>query len=119
MWTKQQIARLTALWATGLSASQVAAEIGSTRGAVLGKLYRIGAPERTVKRRRKPYTPRKPREPRLRDTTVRPPPRYVYNGHRKPKCVEQTKSQLYAMLADAVRNTAAMNGAEAAREHQL
>ena len=42
-WTEERVARLTKLWADGLSASQVAAELGGvTRNAVIGKVHRLG-----------------------------------------------------------------------------
>lgn len=42
-WTEDRVARLTKLWADGLSASQVAADLGGvTRNAVIGKIHRLG-----------------------------------------------------------------------------
>ena len=42
-WTEERVARLTKLWSDGLSASQVAAELGGvTRNAVIGKIHRLG-----------------------------------------------------------------------------
>lgn len=42
-WTEERVARLTKLWADGLSASQVAADLGGvTRNAVIGKVHRLG-----------------------------------------------------------------------------
>ena len=42
-WTDERVARLTKLWSDGLSASQVAAELGGvTRNAVIGKIHRLG-----------------------------------------------------------------------------
>jgi len=43
-WTNEQIEHLKQLWAEGLSASQIAAELGGdvSRNAVLGKLHRLG-----------------------------------------------------------------------------
>lgn len=41
-WTEARIAQLTYLWATGISASGIAAELGDvSRSAVLGKLHRL------------------------------------------------------------------------------
>lgn len=46
-WTDERIAFLKRRWADGLSASQIAVELGGvTRNAVLGKLDRLGASER-------------------------------------------------------------------------
>jgi len=42
-WTEERVSRLTKLWADGLSASQVAADLGGvTRNAVIGKIHRLG-----------------------------------------------------------------------------
>lgn len=47
MWTEPRIEMLKKLWADGLSASQIAAEInGVSRCAILGKVHRLGLPER-------------------------------------------------------------------------
>ncbi|WP_316858791.1 GcrA family cell cycle regulator [uncultured Cohaesibacter sp.] len=42
-WTDERVELLKKLWAEGLSASQVAAELGGvTRNAVIGKVHRLG-----------------------------------------------------------------------------
>ena len=41
-WTAEQTATLTRLWNSGLSASLIAPQVGFSRGAVLGKLHRLG-----------------------------------------------------------------------------
>ncbi len=42
-WTEDRVGRLTKLWADGLSASQIAADLGGvTRNAVIGKVHRLG-----------------------------------------------------------------------------
>ena len=42
-WTDERVEMLKKLWSEGLSASQIAAEIGSvTRNAVIGKVHRLG-----------------------------------------------------------------------------
>ncbi len=47
-WTEERVARLTKLWTDGLSAAQVAAELGGvTRNAVIGKVHRLGLSGRT------------------------------------------------------------------------
>ncbi len=65
-WTDERVARLAKLWADGLSASQVAAELGGvTRNAVIGKVHRLGLSGRVKPAgksgggsRRKPSAPR-------------------------------------------------------------
>lgn len=42
-WTDERVARLSKLWADGLSASQIATDLGGvTRNAVIGKVHRLG-----------------------------------------------------------------------------
>lgn len=46
-WTDERVERLTKLWAEGLSASQIAAELGGvSRNAVIGKVHRLNLPGR-------------------------------------------------------------------------
>jgi len=42
-WTEDRVEVLTKLWAEGLSASQIAKQLGGvTRNAVIGKVHRLG-----------------------------------------------------------------------------
>lgn len=41
-WTADRIRRLTTLWAEGKTCSYIAAELGVTRNAVIGKAHRLG-----------------------------------------------------------------------------
>jgi GcrA cell cycle regulator len=46
-WSHNRFAQLKKLWAAGLSASQIAAELGNvSRNAVIGKVHRLGLPGR-------------------------------------------------------------------------
>lgn len=63
-WTDDRVERLKKLWESGLSASQIAAELGSvTRNAVIGKVHRLGlsgrakSPASTAPRPRKAPRP--------------------------------------------------------------
>lgn len=55
-WTEDRVALLKKLWTDGLSASQIAKQLGGvTRNAVIGKVHRLGlagraAPSRPIKR---------------------------------------------------------------------
>ena len=60
-WTDERVDLLKKLWTDGLSASQIAGELGGiTRNAVIGKVHRLGlsgrakSPASTVPRPRKP-----------------------------------------------------------------
>jgi GcrA cell cycle regulator len=46
-WTDERVEQLTKLWADGLSASQIAAQLGGvSRNAVIGKVHRLHLPGR-------------------------------------------------------------------------
>src|SRR3954465_11588063 len=60
-WTDDRVELLKKLWGDGLSASQIAGELGGiTRNAVIGKVHRLGlsgrakAPSSAIPRPRKP-----------------------------------------------------------------
>jgi GcrA cell cycle regulator len=50
-WTTERIELLTKLWTEGLSASQIAAELGGdvSRNAVISKAHRLGLAHGTAK----------------------------------------------------------------------
>ena len=61
-WTEDRVEILTKLWADGLSASQIAKELGGvTRNAVIGKVHRLGLSGRA-----------KPSRPATRRATAKP-----------------------------------------------
>jgi GcrA cell cycle regulator len=75
-WTDERVARLTKLWSEGLSASQVAAELGGvTRNAVIGKIHRLG-----LSGRDKPTTKSGTRQKRAPRTGVTREPQEVRHG---------------------------------------
>ena len=64
-WTDERVELLKKLWADGLSASQIAAELGGiTRNAVIGKVHRLGLSGRAKSPRRPPRA-RASRAPRV------------------------------------------------------
>ena len=106
-WDAKDVALLKELWAAGYSAGQIASRFGYSRNAVSAKLKRLGH-----KRGHKPPTanPRivavPTRKPALAAACTRPVDRVV--SKQKPvakQTKELTKRELYAMLANAVRNT--------------
>ena len=106
-WDAKDVALLKELWAEGYSAGQIASRLGHSRNAVSAKLKRMGH-----KRGHKPPTanPRIVAVPTRRPTQAaacaRPVDRVM--STRKPVAKpsrELTKRELYAMLANAVRNT--------------
>jgi GcrA cell cycle regulator len=105
-WDAKDVALLKKLWAVGQSAAQIAGRLGCSRNAVCAKLTRLG-----LKRGHKPPTakpkirPVPKRRPALLAACARPVAKKVSRKTvgRQPK--EFSKRQLYAMLAEAVRNT--------------
>lgn len=71
-WTEERVELLTKLWADGLSASQIAGELGGvTRNAVIGKVHRLGLSGRAKPARSASSRPRKPRAtPRSRGAST-------------------------------------------------
>ena len=105
-WDAEDVALLKKLWAAGRSAAQIAHRLGYSRNAVCAKQIRLG-----LKRGHKPPTakpkirPVPKRRPALLAACARPVAKKVSRKTvgRQPK--EFSKRQLYAMLAEAVRNT--------------
>lgn len=65
-WTDERVELLKKLWGEGLSASQIAAELGGvTRNAVIGKVHRLGLSGRA--KAPQPVAPR-PKKPVARPT---------------------------------------------------
>ena len=105
-WDAEDVALLKKLWAVGQSGAQIARRLGYSRNAVCAKQIRLG-----LKRSHKPPTAKPKivsvpkRKPALLAACARPVAKVVSRKTvvRQPK--EFTKRQLYAMLAEAVRNT--------------
>ncbi len=71
-WTEDRVEILTKLWAEGLSASQIAKELGGvTRNAVIGKVHRLGLSGRAKPSRPKKVTGTRTSSPRKR-TAAKP-----------------------------------------------
>ncbi len=108
-WDAKDVALLKELWAAGHSAGQIASRLGYSRNAVSAKLKRMGH-----KRGHKPPTAN-PKIVAVRTRRTAPAAACARSADRvvskpKPKPVaaptkEFTKRELYAMLANAVRNT--------------
>ena len=63
-WTDERVELLKKLWSDGLSASQIAAELGGiTRNAVIGKVHRLGLSGRAKSSSNGAPRPRKARSP--------------------------------------------------------
>jgi GcrA cell cycle regulator len=81
-WTDERVELLAKLWNEGLSASQIAAELGGgvSRNAVLGKIHRLGLAERgkaqaaATARVRKPVRPADSAEEAPKPEQVPAPP---------------------------------------------
>ncbi len=96
MWTDERVELLKKLWTDGLSASQIAAELGGiTRNAVIGKVHRLGLSGRAKSPASAAPRPRKPRAPgmmRLARPTMRGntalAPMYEPDVEPEPELVE-------------------------------
>jgi GcrA cell cycle regulator len=99
-WDAKDVALLKKLWAIGQSAAQIARRLGCSRNAVCAKLARL-----VLKRDHKPPTAKPKIRPALLAACARPVAKKVSRktAGRQPK--EFSKRQLYAMLAEAARNT--------------
>jgi GcrA cell cycle regulator len=97
-WTDERVELLKKLWADGLSASQIAGELGGiTRNAVIGKVHRLGlsgrakAPSSSVPRQRKPRAPsmfRSPRPMMRGNTALAHAPAYDYEPEPELEPIE-------------------------------
>ncbi|WP_173934846.1 GcrA family cell cycle regulator [Chelativorans sp. Marseille-P2723] len=68
-WTDERVELLKKLWAEGLSASQIAAQLGGvSRNAVIGKVHRMKLSSRG---RASPNTPRQTKAPSTSNTVTR------------------------------------------------
>ncbi len=86
-WTDERVASLKKLWLDGLSASQIAKQLGGvTRNAVIGKVHRLGLsgraapsqPQRPVFKAPRPQRPAPVAAPVRRAEPIAPPaPIYV------------------------------------------
>jgi GcrA cell cycle regulator len=100
------VALLKKLWVGGHSAGQIASRLGHSRDAVCAKLLRMG-----LKRGHKPPTakPKIVSEPKRIPVLIAACARPVHKVASSRKSAvrqEFTKSQLNAMLAEAIANTA-------------
>lgn len=121
-WTKEKTDELEFLWRGEDSASVIAAALGTTRNAVLGKVHRLGLPERAIsnqdfsnvsqRERRSVFKARELQEPL--DHKVSAPkvlPTFsALTGHfvsvrKRPPDRERSKQELRDMLREAVTNT--------------
>jgi GcrA cell cycle regulator len=105
-WDAKDLALLKELWSAGQSAAEIARRLGCSRNAVCGRLTRLG-----LKRGHKPPTakpnirPAPKRSPRLSAACVRQVAKKVSKSLGKQRPQDFSKRQLYAILAEAVRNT--------------
>ena len=74
-WTDERVETLKKLWLDGLSASQIAKQLGGvTRNAVIGKVHRLGLAGRaTPTRTERPRVPSAPRMSAMRTHIPEPP----------------------------------------------
>ena len=85
MWTDERVEQLKSLWSEGLSASQIARQLGGvTRNAVIGKVHRLGLAGRANAARgeriRLPSTPKLSLKPAARQPVVEEDPVVMEDG---------------------------------------
>lgn len=104
-WTDERVELLKKLWADGLSASQIAAELGGiTRNAVIGKVHRLGLSGRAKSPSSASPRPRKARSsshmmrvqrPQIRGNTALA---YDYDVAPEPELIEIPEHQRKTLL---------------------
>ena len=105
-WDAEDVGLLKKPWSVGQSAAQIARRLGCSRNAVCGSLVRLG-----LKRGHKPPTAKPKirsvpkRRPALLAACARPVAKKVSRKTARKQPKELSKCQLYAILAEAVRNT--------------
>lgn len=104
-WTDERVELLKKLWADGLSASQIAAELGGiTRNAVIGKVHRLGLSGRAKSPSSSAPRPRKTRSSGHMLRVSRPVMRgntalaYDYEAEPEPELVEIPMEQRKTLL---------------------
>jgi GcrA cell cycle regulator len=91
-WTDERVELLKKLWLDGLSASQIAKQLGGvTRNAVIGKVHRLGLSGRAA-----PSQPTRPvfKAPRAPRPAPTPAPRRV-EAHHHPVAAAQPQPAFY------------------------
>jgi len=103
MWTDERVEMLKKLWADGLSASQVAKQLGGvTRNAVIGKVHRLGLSGRA--------TPSRPARPRPQTASRAMAP---LRGRPDPLVAERRAEEMRAATPHVERAEVARIEAEA------
>jgi GcrA cell cycle regulator len=104
-WTDERVELLKKLWADGLSASQIAAELGGvTRNAVIGKVHRLGLSGRAKSPSSSSPRPRKARSSshmlRVSRTSIRGNNAlaYDYAAEPEPELIEIPLEQRKTLL---------------------
>lgn len=73
-WTDERVEKLKTLWNEGMSASQIAKDLGGvTRNAVIGKVHRLGLASRTVTKAEAPSEPAAEAVPKPDPVVTAPP----------------------------------------------
>lgn len=89
-WTDNRVEQLKKLWEAGLSASQIASELGNmTRNAVIGKVHRLG-----LSGRAKSPSSGVPRQRKVR------PARHMMRVNRPVSRVQTALAQVFAVEAE-------------------
>ncbi len=91
-WNDERVELLKKLWSEGLSASQIAGQIGGvTRNAVIGKVHRLGLSGRATTTRSSSSRPR----PRITTTRRAARPRFAAVGNVALRALYQPDAEPY------------------------
>ncbi|KQR77860.1 GcrA cell cycle regulator [Rhizobium sp. Leaf384] len=116
-WTDERVERLKKLWAEGLSASQIAAQLGGvSRNAVIGKVHRLSLPGRakaggaspSATRPKRPVVVARPAAPEavVASTAPRSAPQRSMARPVSVNVIEDSESAFAPETALAVTNSA-------------
>jgi GcrA cell cycle regulator len=88
-WSTERIEQLRSLWQDGLSASQIAANLGGiTRNAVIGKAHRLGLTGRPSPIKNRPVGISRPKPQKRPRVEAQPAPRPAPAGSAPPRRFE-------------------------------
>jgi GcrA cell cycle regulator len=101
-WNDERVELLKKLWSEGLSASQIAARLGSvSRNAVIGKVHRLGLSGRATTSRMKSHRPRpRPATPAANAQKRMAKPRFAAIGNPALRALYTPQAEPFVPVAE-------------------